>query len=514
MPWCSTTWATRRSWNACTAIAASCWRPARPAATITEAPAAARRTPAQQVGLWLGPLIAAIFCLLPPSEGLPVEALRIAGLALWMGIWWATEAAPIAATSLLPLVFVPLMGAGTERQAGAPYANPIVLLLLGGSFIALAIERWGLHRRIALNVLVRVGDRPRAMVFGFMLATAFISMWISNTATTLMMMPIALSVAGASGGGRTAFAASMALGVAYAASIGGVATPIGTPTNLIAMGWLKDNLGQAVSFAQWMALGVPTMLLLLPPAWALVTWRMGVAGGHDAAAADEIRREHGALGRIESGEARVLAIFAVVIALWVLGEALRGPLGLTGVTDMSVVMAGAVAMMVLPAGAQGRGRALLTWEEARQAPWAVVLLFGGGISLAEAMERTQLAAWLGGQLGVLDGAPDVVLVLAVTALVIVLTEFMSNVASITMLLPVLGVLAAATGTDPVALIAPAAIAASCGFMMPAGTGPNAVAYGTGMFTVARMMARGLGVNIAALLVLTAVGVWLAPLVLG
>jgi sodium-dependent dicarboxylate transporter 2/3/5 len=432
-----------------------------------------------------------------------------------MAVWWATEAAPIAATSLLPLVLVPLIGAGNERQAATPYANPIVLLLLGGSFIALAIERWNLHRRIALNVLTRVGDRPRTMVLGFMLATAVISMWISNTATALMMMPIALSVAAAGGaGGREKFAAAMALGVAYAASIGGVATPIGTPTNLIAMGWIREELDATVSFAQWMALGVPTMLLLLPPAWLFVTWRMGVSGGADPAAAAEIRRERDALGAMTGPETRVLAVFAVVIGLWVSGEWLRSGLGLTGVTDMSVVMAGAIAMMVLPAGRSAPGRRLLSWDEARQAPWAVILLFGGGISLAEAMERTGLAAWLGEQLGVLSGAPAIVLILAVTALVIVMTEVMSNVATITMLLPVLGVLAQATGTDPVALIAPAAIAASCGFMMPAGTGPNAVAYSTGMFSVATMMRRGLGVNLAALAILTAVGVWLAPRILG
>lgn len=429
-----------------------------------------------------------------------------------MSVWWATEAAPIAATSLLPLVVVPLVGAGTERQAAAPYANPIVLLLLGGSFLALAIERWGLHRRIALNVLAHAGDRPRAIVFGFMLATAVISMWISNTATALMMMPIALSVAAASGDGAGKFAAAMALGVAYAASIGGLATPIGTPTNLIAMGWIREELGTTVTFAQWMALGVPTMLLVLPAAWLAVTWRMG-AGGANAAAAAEIRRERDALGSIATPEARVLAVFAIVIALWVSGEWLRGA-GLTGVTDLSVVMAGAILMLVLPAGRAAPRRALLSWDEARQAPWAVVLLFGGGISLAEAMERTQLAAWLGDRLGVLAGAPEIALVLAVTALVIVLTELMSNVATITMLLPVLGALAQATGADPVVLIAPAAIAASCGFMMPAGTGPNAVAYGTGMFSVATMMRRGLAVNLAALAILTAVGVWLAPRTLG
>lgn len=485
---------------------------------ITDAATAAppQRTPAQRIGFWLGPALFLLISLAPASEGLPVEALRIAGLAAWMATWWATEAIPIAATALLPLVVIPLAGAGNERQAAAPYANPIVLLLLGGSFTALAIERWDLHRRIALNVLARVGDRPRTMVLGFMLATAFISMWISNTSTALMMMPIAISTAAAAAAGaaRDRFAAAMVLGVAYAASIGGLATPIGTPTNLIAMAWLKDSLGRTVTFADWMALGIPTVLCLIPVAWMVVTWRMGLKGGADEGAAQEVRRELSGLGAITTPEKRVLWVFAMVISLWVGGEFLRTNLGLTGVTDMSIVIAGAIAMMVIPAGPSAPKRPLLTWPEATRAPWGVMLLYGGGLSLAEAMQRTKLADWLGGQLDVLAGAPPVLIVLAVTALVLVLTEFMSNVASITMLLPVLGVLSVATGIEPVTMIVPAAIAASCAFMMPTGTGPNAVAYGTGKTTVAQMIRRGAGLNMAALLILTAVGMWIAPRMFG
>lgn len=483
--------------------------------TITDEaqPRQERRSLAQRIGFWVGPALFALIAFSTPPQGLPVEAMRMAGLAAWVAVWWATEAIPIAATSLLPLVIIPLAGAGNEKQAAAPYANPIVLLLLGGSFTALAIERWNLHRRIALNVLTRVGDRPRTMVFGFMLTTAFISMWISNTSTALMMMPIAISTAAAAAATdemRDKFAAAMVLGVAYAASIGGLATPIGTPTNLIAMGWLQESLGRTVSFADWMALGIPTVLCLVPVAWLLVTTRMGLKATADQGASGEIRRELSALGAMSTPEARVLCVFAAVISLWVGGEFLRKDLGLTGVTDMSIVIAGAIAMMLVPAGKTAPARPLLTWDEAKRAPWGVMLLYGGGISLAEAMERTKLAAWLGDQLGVLAGMPPVVIVLAVTALVIVLTEFMSNVATITMLLPVLGVLAVATGVDPLAMIVPAAIAASCGFMMPAGTGPNAVAYGTGKTSVAQMMRRGFGVNVASLLILTALGLWVAP----
>jgi len=467
--------------------------------------------PAQTIGFFLGPVAFFAVGFALPIEGLTPEAQRVAGLALWMAIWWASEAVPIAATSLLPLVALPLIGAGTERQAAAPYANPIVLLLLGGSILAVGIERWRLHARIALNALALSGDRPRLIVLGFMAVTAFISMWISNTATALMMMPIALSVAATAGPERKDFAQAMVLGIAYAASIGGIATPIGTPTNLIAMSWLKEQTGQTVSFGDWMALGVPAMLVLVPLAWLVVAWGLK-SGGRAAGAAAEILRERDALGPMRAPEARVLAVFGVVIALWVSGEWMRQDLGLKGVTDMSIVMGGAIAMMILPAGGGAR-RPLITWSEAQKIPWSVILLFGGGISLAEAMERTKLAAAIGDALGVLAGAPPLVVVATVTALVILLTEFMSNVATITMLLPVLAALAVALGVPPVVLIAPAAIAASCGFMMPAGTGPNAVAYASGKTSVAAMMGRGLLVNLAALIVLSAVGLWIAPIVL-
>lgn len=471
---------------------------------------AGRLSLTQAIGLVLGPAALAMTYLLPAPAGMPPEAWRVAGLGLWMAIWWATEAAPIAATSLLPLIALPALGAGNERQAAAPYANPIVLLLLGGSILAVAIERWGLHRRLALFFLSRAALSPSMLVLAFMAVTAFISMWVSNTATALMMMPIALSVATAAGG-EARFTRAMVLGVAYAATLGGIATPIGTPTNLIAMGWLRTEAGVSVSFLDWVAIGLPALFLLLPAAWAMVVFGLKAGGGASAAHA-EIKTEYRALGTMTTPEARVLTVFAIVIALWASAEWMRTALKLTFITDLSIVMAGAVVMMLLPAGG-GQRRAVLAWEEATKVPWNVILLFGGGISLAEAMERTKLADWMGANLEGLVGLPPLFAVAAIVALVIVMTEFMSNVATITMLLPVLGALAVALGVDPVVLIVPAAIAASCGFMMPAGTGPNAVAFATTKITVAGMMARGFWVNVAALIVMTAIGVWVAPLVL-
>ncbi len=480
---------------------------------MIEAPTPLERSGAQRIGFWLGPALALAIALAPSPNGMTPEAQRVAALAFWMAVWWATEAVPIAATSLLPLIAVPLMGAGSEREAAAPYANPVVLLLLGGFILALAIERWSLHRRIALNVLALAGDRPKAIVGGFIVASAAISMWISNTATALMMIPIALSVAAASSAkDRDRFAAAIVLGVAYACSIGGVATPIGTPTNLIAMTWISEELDQTVSFPAWMAVGLPVMLALLPICWLVVTWGMGRQEA-DPAAAEEIRRERERLGSLTGPEVRVMAVFAGAAGLWVFGQPIRDALRF-GLQDMGVAILAAAAVLIVPAGKAAPGRALLSWSEASKLPWGVVLLFGGGISLAEAMERTGLAAWIGDGMGALAGAPEIVIVLAVAALVIVMTEFMSNVATITMLLPVLGALAVGVGMDPLALVVPAAIAASCGFMMPAGTGPNAVAFGSGRVTVAGMMRRGFGLNIAALLVMTAIGYWLAPRALG
>jgi sodium-dependent dicarboxylate transporter 2/3/5 len=470
------------------------------------------RSWAQTLGFWIGPACLAATFLIAPPAGMEPAAWRIAGLGAWMAIWWATEAAPIAATSLLPLVMIPFLGGGNEREAAAPYANPIVLLLLGGSIIAVAIERWGLHRRLALFFLSRAALSPSYLVLAFMAVTAFISMWVSNTAASLMMMPIALSVAAAAGGAKD-FTKAIVLGVAYAATLGGIATPMGTPTNLIAMGWLTKESGVTVSFIDWVTIGLPALVIILPVAWMVVTFGMrGAKGASSAhgALTDEFR----GLGPMTTPEVRVLLVFSLIIALWVSAETLRTTFGLRFITDMSVVMAGAVLMMVLPSGNGERGRNLLNWKEAASIPWGVILLFGGGISLAEAMERTELADWLGGHLQALAGLNPILIVAAIVGLVIVMTEFMSNVATITMLLPVLGALGVAVGIDPVVLVVPAAIAASCGFMMPAGTGPNAVAFSTQRVTVAGMMSRGFFINIVALIVMTAIGVWLAPLVLG
>ena len=474
---------------------------------------------AKRIGLWLGPVAATIMLSIGAPEGLSFSAWATGALMVWMAVWWATEPIPIPVTSLLPLVVIPLIGAGSAREAAAGYSSPIVMLLLGGFIIALGIERWGLHKRIALNIVANVGSRPASLIFGFMIATALLSMWISNTATTLMMVPIALSAAAALKDESGRFVTALLLGVCYAASIGGVATPIGTPTNLIAIQWLEENTGTTIGYAQWMSFGLPALALLIPVAWWVVTRRLPQLGDGKAAMV-EIHQQRDALGGVSAPEARAALVFGIVACLWVL----RVPVQLAAesagwnapwrlaVGDMGIAVAGAVAMFLVPAGGEQK-RAILRWDEAVKLPWGVLILFGGGISLGQAVTRTGMSTWIGDQLTTLSVLPPIFFIAVVVALVIFLTELTSNVATMTTLAPILGALAGAIGAAPESLLAPAAVAASCAFMLPVATAPNAIIYATDKVPIAQMIQRGVRVNLIGILIITAIGVWLAPMVL-
>ncbi|MEL7031906.1 MAG: SLC13 family permease [Pseudomonadota bacterium] len=474
---------------------------------------------AKQIGLWLGPVAAGIMLLIGAPEGLSFSAWATGALMVWMAVWWATEPIPIPVTSLLPLVVIPLIGAGSAREAAAGYSSPIVMLLLGGFIIALGIERWGLHKRIALNIVANVGSRPASLIFGFMIATALLSMWISNTATTLMMVPIALSAAAALKDDSGKFVTALLLGVCYAASIGGVATPIGTPTNLIAIQWLEENTGTTIGYAQWMSFGLPALALLIPVAWWVVSRSLPKLGdGREAMA--EIRQQRDALGSISAPEARAAMVFGIVACLWVLrvpaqlaaeNAGWEAP-WLMAVGDMGIAIAGAIAMFLVPAG-RSQKRAILRWDEAVKLPWGVLVLFGGGISLGQAVTRTGMSTWIGDQLTTLSVLPPIFFIAIVVALVIFLTELTSNVATMTTLAPILGALAGAIGAAPESLLAPAAVAASCAFMLPVATAPNAIIYATDKVPIAQMIQRGVRINLFGILIITAIGFWLAPMVL-
>jgi sodium-dependent dicarboxylate transporter 2/3/5 len=461
---------------------------------------------APRIGLFLGPVLGVVVALLPLPDGLERSGLLVAGLLALMAVWWASEAVPIAITSLLPLAILPLFGMMSLKEIAAPYADPVVLLLLGGFIVALAIEKWNLHLRIALNVLVISGARLKLLAGGFMLTTALLSMWISNTATSLMMAPIAMSVALAAGGGQK-LAGALLLGVAYAASIGGLATPVGTPTNLIAMGWLTENAGVTLTFREWMAIGLPVAGLMLPAAWLVVTWGLKSDAEGAKAASQEIRTQRRALGRITTPEARVAMTFAVVAGAWIFREQLIRVPGLEGLTDTGIAIIGAILMFLVPHGdaaskEAGKSFALLDWDDGKAIPWEVVLLFGGGLSIAAAVQASGLAGWLGTSLAGFAALPPILLILIVVTVIIFLTEVMSNVAAMTTFLPVLGALAAATGIDVKSLVLPCAMAASCAFMLPIATGPNAVVFGTRQVSIARMVKTGLWLNISCVAIVT------------
>ena len=483
----------------------------------------------RKIGLILGPTLAIIIALIPVPDAASVgeghvaltpEALRVAALLAWMAVWWSTEAIPIPATSLLPIIFLPLIGGGSATQAVEAYFSTTVGLLFGGFVVALGIERWNLHKRIALNIVSASGDRLKLITAGFMFASALISAWISNTATTLMMVPIALSVAASTGDKDGTFSKALLLGICYACSIGGMATPIGTPTNLIAKDWLEQNVGATISFPQWMAFGVPAAMLVVPLAWFVVTRGMASrVGGAASSAQDMVRGELRALGGLTTQEKRIAMVFGTVAAMWVLRvpaqDLLKDVPGLgwfQSVGDMGIAVFGALLTFLIPAGGSEK-RALLSWEEAEKLPWGVLLLFGGGISLGRAVSRTGLSEWVGDQMGVLAGAPGIVIVLATVALVIYLTEVTSNVATMTTLAPILGAFAVGAGIAPESLLGPAALAASCAFMLPVATAPNAIVYASGKVTISEMIRAGFWINAGAVVIITLIGHFLAPLVL-
>lgn len=494
------------------------------------------RSTSQRIGLILGLVLAVGLQFLPRPDELSAEAWLLASLALMMACWWASEALPIAATALVPIAAFPLLGIASTGATTAPYASPIVMLLLGGFIIALAIEKWDLHTRIALNIVRTFGSRPAALVGGFMVASALLSMWISNTATTLMMIPIALKVAqeveAEAGQSSASFATALALGVAYAASIGGMATPVGTPTNLIGIGYLENTFERSIDFATWMMIGLPTVILVIPAAWLILTrFVFKLEHGRESEAARaHIDAEVEKLGPMRSPEIRVALLFGVVAILWMgrelpgdigwnpllasLSEALNLPVTLQ-LGNTQIAMLGAVLSFLIPAGGKGNeGQALMDWTGLARLPWNVLILFGGGLSLAAALSSTGLADWLGNQMGFLEAWPTPLLILAIIAVIVFLTEVTSNVATTTAFLPVLGVLAVNAGVPPEFLVVPVAIAASAAFMLPVATAPNAIVYASGAVTQAQMIRAGFRINLAAIVIIALLGMVLGPILFG
>ncbi|MGE0581601.1 MAG: DASS family sodium-coupled anion symporter [Steroidobacteraceae bacterium] len=457
----------------------------------------------------LGPAAFLATLVVPAPAGFSSLAWPTLGLAAWMAVWWATEAVPLAATALLPLLVVPLIGFPDPARVLSEYANSTIFLILGGFLIGLAMERWQLHKRIAYVIIAAVGSHPRRLVLGVMIATAFVSMWVSNTSTTLMMLPVASSiVALVATGGREDRAANFAtatlLGVAYAATIGGLGTLIGSPTNALVQGFMAKNFGYDLGFANWLAFGIPTVLVLLPLTWWILT-RIALPFDlpDNALPRDAMRAALQALGPMSAAERRVAAVAIATATLWIARPWLGHWPGLGGLTDTVISIGAGLALFLVPAGA-GRGAALLDAEALRRVPWDVLILFGGGLALAAAIQSSTLAETFGVALRGISGWPPLVLTVAIVLLLVFWTEFNSNTATAATFMPVLAAMANGHPDNILLLIAPAAMAASAGFMLPVGTPPNAIVFGTGRISMQQMLRTGFLVDLAAVVVITVV----------
>ncbi len=510
-------------------------RAARYAAALTEAVASkgALERRIRRIGLLAGPVLAFLVYEILPHEyraagGEPVPfphaGRATLGMMAWMAAWWLTEAVEIEVTALLPIALFPILGILPLGKTTANYGADVIYLFLGGFVLARAISRWGLDRRIAFATLRLVGTRPRAIVAGLMGATAFLSMWVSNTATCAMMVPIVLSVIDVALRRRTGkgleetggipesdrdlrhFALSALLGVAYASSIGGLGTIVGSPPNGILVRYVEQVTGARVSFLDWMKIGLPVVVVFLPLAWFLnakvmFRSRMGeIEGGQEY-----VRGEWARLGPLSRGERATLAVFLVTALLWMTAPLLGkweigGSKPLAGLSDAGIAIAAAIALFVIPAD-RASGKRVMEWSDAAKLPWGVLILFGGGLALASAIDANGAAAYLGSLAAGLQGWPTWAVVLAVIALMTFMSEVTSNTAQVAAMLPILAALAPALGIRPGLLMVPATVAASCAFMMPVGTPPNAIVFGTGLVRIPQMMKAGLWLNLAGILVI-------------
>jgi len=466
------------------------------------------------MGLWGGAVLFVLVLFLPAPAGLTPAGQAVAAVAILMAAWWMTEALPLAATALLPVLLFPLLDVVPAAEVTTAYGHHLVFLFLGGFMIAVTLERWHLHRRLALQTILLVGSSPSRILLGFMLATAVLSMWISNTATVMMMVPIAAAVAdrfSATEKPADGIGPTLMLGIAYSASIGGIATLIGTPPNAIFAGMVEELYGTRISFATWMAFGLPFAMVFLLIIWLYLRhWLLRHRPRTTNGSNEIVRSELDRLGPFSTPEKRLLAVFLGVALAWMFRGLLGGEIG-DAIEDSTIAIAGALLLFLLPAG---DGRRLLDWDTAARIPWGVLLLFGGGFALARGFEQSGLSSWLGQQLLVFDQAAPVLIVALVATLVKFLTEMTSNTATATLLIPIMAAFSEAVGMHPYLLMTTTAVSASLAFMLPVATPPNAIVFGTPYVTVPLMARCGLWLNIMAIPVTTLFIVMLLPAVWG
>ena len=469
----------------------------------------------KNIGLISGPLAFLVVLFFFNPEGLNPRANAILASTVWIAIWWITEAIPIAVTALLPIILFPLTGGLGLTETTASFGHKYVFLYIGGFIIAIAIEKWNLHKRIALNIINLIGTNIVNIILGFMIATAFMSMWISNTATAVMMLPIAIAIVAQLRDNPNTiedenlnFGKALMLAIAYSASIGGVATLIGTPPNLVLAGVVEETFGYEITFAKWFQFGFPISIILLFICWKYLTSiafkfkQKTFPGGRE-----EIYKQLNALGKISYEEKLVAGVFAFTAFAWISRSYLLESI-IPGIDDTIIAMIGAIIIFLLPT--KNRKRKILKWEEAVKLPWGILLLFGGGMALAAGFKDSGLALWIGNQMTLLDGVSLILLVFILIASVNFLTEITSNLATTAMLLPILYPMSITIDVHPFILMVSATVAASCAFMLPVATPPNAIVFGSGYLRIPDMVRVGIWMNLLSIILLTLFVFFLLP----
>jgi len=474
---------------------------------------------AKKIGLFAGPIAFLLVLSFFHPEGLSKEANAILATTVWIAIWWVTEALPISVTALLPIVLFPLTGGLSLNETTASYGHKYIFLYIGGFILAIAIEKWSLHKRIALRIINIVGTDVVNIILGFMISTAFMSMWISNTATTVMMLPIGMAIiAQLRDNPKTEedenkiFGKALMLAIAYSATIGGVATLIGTPPNLVLAGVLQETYNVEISFSTWMIFGLPISILLLIICWFYLTRiafkfkQRAFPGGKE-----EVRRQLDELGKISFEEKLVLAVFILTAVAWMSRSFLLKQF-IPAIDDTIIAVFSAIILFLLPANK--KGERIIKWEEAVRLPWGILLLFGGGMALAAGFKSSGLALWIGGQITLLEGVSVILVVVILITAVNFLTEITSNLATTAMLLPILAPMALAIDVHPFLLMVAATVAASCAFMLPVATPPNAVVFGSGYLKIPDMVRAGIWMNILSIVLLSLIVYFLLPIIWG
>jgi len=472
----------------------------------------------ENFGFLLGVTAAIVVMLLPTPEGLTPEAHKTAALFLLMGVWWATEAVPVAVTALVPLALFPMLGIVDIQSAANPYANKTIYLFFGGFLIATAIQKWGLHKRIALFVLEYAGSNGASLILGFMLTAALISMWVMNTATTIMLLPIGLAVItvvkqtvkGLSDQEIESFQLALLLGIAYGATIGGMSTLIGTGPNGMLAAFMADNYDLDISFVDWMKVGVPLSAFMLPCSWLILTriiFKVEFETSQETKNLLSTMKQE--LGKFEGAEFKVFVVFVLTALTWMLRTVLDDINGLEGLSDAGIAMISALFLFLLPSGDKVKRGALLEWKDAQEnVPWGLLVLFGGGLSLANAVQATGLAVWMGNLIP--QGISIVLIVILVVTMIIFLTELTSNMATTATFLPVVAAIAIQSDFNPLLVTAAVALAASCAFMLPVATPPNAIVFGSGLIRVPQMARAGFLINVLGILVVSFVAAVSVP----